>query len=57
MRFISYALLAVMWLGSMYIAIVSEAQWRKLDCSMAEFHPDYTPEMRQACRERRSHKL
>lgn len=30
---------------------------RVIDCSMAEFHPDFTPEVRKACRERRSHKL
>jgi hypothetical protein len=29
----------------------------RVDCSMAEFHPDYTPEMKAACRERRMHKL
>jgi hypothetical protein len=34
-----------------------EHRERKIDCGMAEFHPDFTPEMRAACRERRSHKL
>jgi hypothetical protein len=29
----------------------------RVDCGMAEFHPDYTPEVRKACRERRMHKL
>jgi hypothetical protein len=23
---------------------------RRIDCSLAEFHPDYTPEMRKQCR-------
>jgi|GEM_PF-6174821 len=30
---------------------------RKIDCGVAEFHPDYTTEMKTACRERRMHKL
>jgi hypothetical protein len=28
-------------------------QPRRVDCSMAEFHPDFTPEVRKACREQR----
>jgi uncharacterized membrane protein len=28
-------------------------QPRRIDCSMAEFHPDFTPEVRKACREQR----
>ena len=28
-------------------------QPRRVDCSMAEFHPDFTPEMRKACRKQR----
>jgi hypothetical protein len=30
---------------------------RRIDCSLAEISPDFTPEMRKECRERRSHKL
>jgi len=30
---------------------------RVYDCSMAEFHPDYTPAVRKACREKRGVKL
>lgn len=28
----------------------------KVDCSMASFHPDYTPAMRKACQERHKHR-
>ena len=29
----------------------------RIDCSMAEFHPDYTPKMREQCRLLRSGKV
>ena len=53
MKVISYIVLAVAWLGAVYIAVHSAPQERRIDCGLAEFHPDYTTEMRQACREAR----
>lgn len=54
MRVISYIVLIAAWFGAMYIALSSApVEGRKIDCGVAEFHPDYTPEMRQACREAR----
>jgi hypothetical protein len=29
----------------------------RIDCSTAEFNPDFTPQMREACRNVRKHKL
>ena len=57
MKVATYILIAVMWLGALYIAIKSAPEERRVDCSLAEFHPDFTPAMRQACRERRSIKI
>lgn len=54
MRFVSYALLIAAWFVALYIAVSSAPmEGRKVDCSLAEFHPDFTNEMRQACREAR----
>jgi hypothetical protein len=53
MRVISYTMVIAAWVAAMYIALSSAPMERKLDCSLAEFHPDYTPAMRQACREQR----
>ena len=39
-----------MWLAIIIAANSNEG--RIVDCGMASFHPDYTPEMRKACRER-----
>lgn len=57
MRFISYTLIVAAWFGALYIATSHTPMERKVDCSLAEFHPDFTPEIRKACRERRSQKL
>jgi hypothetical protein len=32
-------------------------QPRRVDCALVEISPDFTPEIRKACRERRSQKL
>lgn len=53
MKVISYIVLALAWLGAVYIAVHSAPEERRIDCGVAEFHPDYTVEMRQACREAR----
>jgi len=58
MRFVSYAMLVVAWFVALYIAVQSAPmEGRRIDCSLVEISPDFTPEMRKACRERRSQKL
>lgn len=34
------------------IIAVTPKEGRVIDCGMASFHPDYTPEIRKACQER-----
>lgn len=54
MKYLGYAMLAVAWFVGLYIAVLSAPpEGRRIDCSLAEFHPDYTQEIREACRERR----
>lgn len=31
-------------------SLAGSAPSKKIDCGMAEFHPDYTPKMREQCR-------
>jgi hypothetical protein len=61
MRFVSYTMLfflfVVLCLGLINLAIKLAPEERRIDCSLAEFHPDYTNEMRQACREARRIKV
>lgn len=49
------AVLCLMFWGS--VLYIANTSLKRIDCSMAEFHPDFTPEMKKICRERRSHKL
>lgn len=44
------------WLALITMANSLGPRTRTIDCGVAEFHPDYTTQMRQACRERRSAK-
>ena len=54
MKTLSYVLLFAAWLGALYIAVQSAPmEGRKIDCSLVEISPDFTPEMRKACREQR----
>lgn len=53
MKVISYIVLALAWLGAVYIAVHSAPEERRIDCGLAEFHPDFTPEERKACRDQR----
>jgi hypothetical protein len=61
MKFVSFAILfflfVVFSLGLINLAIKLAPEERKIDCSLVEFHPDFTPEVRQACRERRRIKV
>lgn len=52
--FILFLLLA--WFWGMVMLIIGHfmpSGSRRIDCSLAEFHPDFTPAMRQACRKAR----
>jgi hypothetical protein len=57
MKFIAsiplFILFAVLWLGFIHVAIKLSPEQRVIDCRMAEFHPDFTAEMKKACREQR----
>lgn len=54
MKAIPYIFVFLSWLGALYIAVwVAPPEGRRVDCSLAEFHPDFTPEERKACREQR----
>lgn len=50
-----YSIIAVLlvWFWAMVIMAVllfATPTSKRIDCSMAEFHPDFTPAMRQTCR-------
>lgn len=47
-------LFVVFCIGLINIAIRLAPEGRTIDCGLAEFHPDYTNEIRKQCRERRS---
>jgi len=54
MKILSYILLFLAWLMALYIAVgIAPPEGRRIDCSLAEFHPDFTTEERKACREQR----
>ena len=57
MRWASLALATAMAITAIFgiLALIVSAPRPsviKVDCSMASFHPDYTPAMRKACQER-----
>lgn len=51
-----FAMLGVVafWGGLIWLAWQFVPNERVVDCRMAEFHPDFTPEMKQKCREVRT---
>lgn len=47
-------LLAAFWSGAIWLSWqFVPMEGRRVDCSIAEFHPDYSPEIKKACREQR----
>lgn len=50
---------SAIWMLILYalITLSPKEEGRFVNCGMAEFHPDYTTEMRQQCRVLRSTKL
>lgn len=47
-----YWLAMAVYCGVIYLVLKDAPRYRKVDCSMSAFHPDYTPAMRQACRKK-----
>lgn len=54
-----YALGITLWLGLAYVVLTHapRTETRRIDCSVAEFHPDYTTKMKEQCRMARAHRL
>jgi hypothetical protein len=56
--------LAVICMGVMFLSVIFLCAWmypplheaKKVDCSLAEFSPDISTEIKQLCREARSKK-
>lgn len=54
--------LGVILIAAMWLALIAAVQrWapreRIVDCSLAEFHPDYSPAVREDCRKKAMRKL
>jgi hypothetical protein len=45
-------LVACLWIVLIAASAALAPERRIIDCSMASFHPDFTPAMREACRKR-----
>lgn len=39
-----------LWGAAVYLVITHAPRAKRIDCSMAEFHPDFTSAMREQCR-------
>jgi len=52
-----FIFLIVFWGGAIFIARIDLSYDMRKQCSLASFHPDITPEMREKCRELLRHKL
>jgi hypothetical protein len=42
-----------MWIVLIAASAIVAPERRVIDCSLASFHPDFTPAMREACRTRK----
>ena len=49
--------LAAFWTLVIWAVMTDPQRGARRDCSIAEISPDFTPEMRQKCRELLRHKL
>jgi hypothetical protein len=43
-----------MWIVLIAASAIVAPERRVIDCSLASFHPDFTPAMREACRNRKA---
>jgi hypothetical protein len=55
--FFAFTFLTLFWGGVIFIARIDSSYQMKEECSLSSFHPDFTPEMREKCRELLRHKL
>jgi len=48
-----------LWAALAYVilAYAPRTDARRIDCGVAEFHPDYTTKMKEQCRMARAHRL
>ena len=46
-------LVTCMWIVLIAASAIVTPERRVIDCSLASFHPDFTPAMREACRNRK----
>jgi hypothetical protein len=49
---LAVVLVTCMWIVLIAASAIVAPERRVIDCSMASFHPDFTPAMREACRKR-----
>lgn len=47
-------LVICMWIVLIAASAIVAPERRMIDCSLASFHPDFTPAMREACRNRKA---
>ena len=50
-------LIASVWLMLIVLANKWTPHEKTIDCSLAEFHPDYSLQVREVCRKKAAHKL
>jgi len=55
--FFVFVFIALFWGGVIYLVQMDPQHEVRRDCSIAAFHPDFTPEMKAKCRELLRHKL
>jgi hypothetical protein len=54
---IAYVLVSIVALGiTIYLAVVMQPKYKVINCGVAEISPDFTTEMREACRRARMEK-
>ena len=50
---LAVVLVTCMWIVLIAASAIVAPERRVIDCSLASFHPDFTPAMREACRTRK----
>jgi predicted short-subunit dehydrogenase-like oxidoreductase (DUF2520 family) len=51
---LAVVLVTCMWIVLIAASAIVAPERRVIDCSLASFHPDFTPAMREACRNRKA---
>jgi hypothetical protein len=51
---LAVVLVNCMWMVLIAASAIFAPERRVIDCSLASFHPDFTPAMREACRNRKA---